>query len=189
MGSNPTLSAKTKQKAPLGEPFVFGEEGARRLRASRWDSKVWHILAPTARIAHLPSACADGARSASQRPAQPVTQPARRAVRKAHEKRHTLATYQTPVYNTASRKASDQLPGEVAEWSNVPDSKSGVRVTVPWVRIPPSPPERNKKASLGKPFCFGGEEGSACALPACAKAVGSKAWACKPRTLRIGHLL
>jgi signal peptidase I len=30
--------------------------------------------------------------------------------------------------------------GEVAEWSNVPDSKSGVRVSVPWVRIPPSPP-------------------------------------------------
>ena len=24
--------------------------------------------------------------------------------------------------------------GEVAEWSNVPDSKSGVRVSAPWVR-------------------------------------------------------
>src|ERR1700712_2348108 len=31
--------------------------------------------------------------------------------------------------------------GEVAEWSNVPDSKSGVRANVPRVRIPPSPPE------------------------------------------------
>ena len=30
--------------------------------------------------------------------------------------------------------------GEVPEWSNGPDSKSGVRVSVPWVRIPPSPP-------------------------------------------------
>ena len=30
--------------------------------------------------------------------------------------------------------------GEVAEWTNVPDSKSGVLATVPWVRIPPSPP-------------------------------------------------
>ena len=30
--------------------------------------------------------------------------------------------------------------GEVAEWSNVPDSKSGVPGTVPGVRIPPSPP-------------------------------------------------
>ena len=31
--------------------------------------------------------------------------------------------------------------GEVAEWSNVPDSKSGVGASLPWVRIPPSPPE------------------------------------------------
>ena len=30
--------------------------------------------------------------------------------------------------------------GQVAEWSNVPDSKSGVRASVPWVRIPPCPP-------------------------------------------------
>src|SRR3954463_3487720 len=30
--------------------------------------------------------------------------------------------------------------GEVAEWSIVPHSKCGVRATVPWVRIPPSPP-------------------------------------------------
>ena len=30
--------------------------------------------------------------------------------------------------------------GEVAEWSNVPDSKSGVGATLPRVRIPPSPP-------------------------------------------------
>ena len=37
--------------------------------------------------------------------------------------------------------------GEVAEWSNVPDSKSGVRVTVPWVRIPPSPPKQNRLPS------------------------------------------
>jgi len=28
----------------------------------------------------------------------------------------------------------------VAEWSNVPDSKSGVVATLPRVRIPPSPP-------------------------------------------------
>jgi hypothetical protein len=44
--------------------------------------------------------------------------------------------------------ANDRLPGEVAEWSNVPDSKSGVRVTVPWVRIPPSPPEQRKRLPL-----------------------------------------
>ena len=34
--------------------------------------------------------------------------------------------------------------GEVAEWSNVPDSKSGVRVSAPWVRIPPSPPKKDR---------------------------------------------
>ncbi len=28
----------------------------------------------------------------------------------------------------------------MAEWSNVPDSKSGVGANLPWVRIPPSPP-------------------------------------------------
>ena len=29
-------------------------------------------------------------------------------------------------------------------WSKAPDSKSGVRVTVPWVRIPPLPPHRQR---------------------------------------------
>ena len=33
--------------------------------------------------------------------------------------------------------------GRVAEWLKAPDSKSGVGVTLPWVRIPPLPP----------PFC------------------------------------
>jgi hypothetical protein len=54
-------------------------------------------------------------------------------------------------YNLASRKRPATSNGEVAEWSNVPDSKSGVRVTVPWVRIPPSPP-RNKIGPLGAFF-------------------------------------
>jgi hypothetical protein len=36
----------------------------------------------------------------------------------------------------------------VAEWSNVPDSKSGVGATLPRVRIPPSPPNQ-------KPRCAG----------------------------------
>ncbi len=36
------------------------------------------------------------------------------------------------------------VPGKVAEWSKAPDSKSGVRFSVPWVRIPPFPPnEKN----------------------------------------------
>ena len=34
--------------------------------------------------------------------------------------------------------------GEVAEWLMVPLSKSGVRATVPRVRIPPSPPVKNE---------------------------------------------
>src|SRR5690554_1085535 len=41
--------------------------------------------------------------------------------------------------------------GQVAEWSNVPDSKSGVRASVPWVRIPPCPPP-----NLQKPLNFKG---------------------------------
>ena len=36
--------------------------------------------------------------------------------------------------------ATSGTGGEVAEWSNVPDSKSGVGLRPPWVRIPPSPP-------------------------------------------------
>ena len=35
--------------------------------------------------------------------------------------------------------------GEVAEWPNVPDSKSGVGVSLPRVRIPPSPPGMRSK--------------------------------------------
>ncbi len=35
----------------------------------------------------------------------------------------------------------------MAEWSNAPDSKSGLRVTVPGVRIPISPPKRHRKVA------------------------------------------
>ena len=38
------------------------------------------------------------------------------------------------------REAGSFQIGEVSEWPIVPDSKSGVRETVPWVQIPPSPP-------------------------------------------------
>ena len=56
-------------------------------------------------------------------------------------------------YNAASlTRPRNTDSGEVAEWSNVPDSKSGVRVTVPWVRIPPSPPVVMKKAPTGSLF-------------------------------------
>ena len=42
------------------------------------------------------------------------------------------------------RREAGPLGGEVAEWSNVPDSKSGVGLRPPWVRIPPSPPPHSK---------------------------------------------
>ena len=56
--------------------------------------------------------------------------------------------------------------GEVAEWSNVPDSKSGVVATSPRVRIPPSPPEQvlltrsagllgAQSPALRGAFCYG----------------------------------
>ena len=47
--------------------------------------------------------------------------------------------------------------GEVAEWSNVPDSKSGVGLFLPWVRIPPSPPDK-KAHPQGVLFLFGSAE-------------------------------
>ena len=47
----------------------------------------------------------------------------------------------------AQSAAMITVSGEVAEWSNVPDSKSGVRVSAPWVRIPPSPPDLNPAAN------------------------------------------
>jgi hypothetical protein len=43
---------------------------------------------------------------------------------------------------TIPTRQKTQSPGEVAEWSNVPDSKSGVDANLPRVRIPPSPPEQ-----------------------------------------------
>ena len=39
--------------------------------------------------------------------------------------------------------------GEVAEWSKAPDSKPGVAVRLPRVRIPPSPPCQNRPVRVG----------------------------------------
>ena len=38
------------------------------------------------------------------------------------------------------RTDDPQKHGEVAEWSIAPVSKTGVGASLPWVRIPPSPP-------------------------------------------------
>jgi hypothetical protein len=51
--------------------------------------------------------------------------------------------------------ATSGLGGEVAEWSNVPDSKSGVGLRPPWVRIPPSPPlQRSHNAGFAGVVVF-----------------------------------
>ena len=42
--------------------------------------------------------------------------------------------------------------GRVAERFNVPDSKSGVGATLPWVQIPPRPEFRFRLNSLYKAF-------------------------------------
>src|SRR5574337_324450 len=51
-----------------------------------------------------------------------------------------IVTASSLTYDSRLACATMRPTGEVAEWSNVPDSKSGVRASVPWVRIPPSPP-------------------------------------------------
>src|SRR3954462_14940851 len=61
---------------------------------------------------------------------------------------------------TARAPRPDPLPapsgardpdGEVAEWSKAPHSKCGVRATVPWVRIPPSPPSQTVLSKAHQP--------------------------------------
>ena len=49
--------------------------------------------------------------------------------------------------------------GEVAEWSKALDWKSSNIARCSWVRIPPSPPMKNKKGPRA-PFCFSSEQGS-----------------------------
>src|ERR1700741_3564503 len=48
-------------------------------------------------------------------------------------------------------QAPESLHGEVAEWSNAPHSKCGLRATVTWVRIPPSPPHAPNPLILQNP--------------------------------------
>lgn len=62
------------------------------------------------------------------------------------------------------RRAAPPVNGEVSERPNEPDSKSGVPVRVPWVQIPPSPPNQHptRPSNTQKPasrkgkrvFCF-----------------------------------
>src|SRR3990170_6115942 len=54
----------------------------------------------------------------------------------------------SPGCSTPGGKLHDPH-GEVPEWSNGTVSKTVVRVTVPWVRIPPSPPAPKDHSDLG----------------------------------------
>ena len=51
-----------------------------------------------------------------------------------------LIAVNQPLSNPKS-KIGNPKPGEVQEWLNWQHWKCCVRETVPWVRIPPSPPE------------------------------------------------
>src|SRR3546814_7640556 len=53
-----------------------------------------------------------------------------------------------PAATWSADPQARQVHGEVAEWLNVPDSKSGVRENVPGVRIPPSPPQNKRADSM-----------------------------------------
>ncbi len=53
-------------------------------------------------------------------------------------------TLENPFRISHSLLANHSGLGEVTEWLNVPVLKTGVRASVPWVRIPPSPPYSQK---------------------------------------------
>src|SRR5690606_2331612 len=55
----------------------------------------------------------------------------------------------------SKHKGKTAHPGEVAEWSNAPDSKSGIRLGVSWVRIPPSPPDTKAPDKSVRGFFLG----------------------------------
>ena len=59
------------------------------------------------------------------------------------------------AFLTCKGSRQETLPGsahgEMAEWTKAPVSKTGVRATVPWVRIPLSPPPHPQMACKGLP--------------------------------------
>ncbi len=96
------------------------------------------------RFIHAPSAGGRGARRRHER--ELLGTPLRRRPPRRLTGAWRLCGREPGRYTRAPHHATDHgnprrdPTGEVAEWSNVPDSKSGVRASVPWVRIPPSPP-------------------------------------------------
>src|SRR5207253_600598 len=55
-------------------------------------------------------------------------------------KKHLAPSDALPRNRRLCYDGSCNHPGEVTEWFKVLASKASVRETVPWVRIPPSPP-------------------------------------------------
>ncbi len=69
----------------------------------------------------------------SPRPAEPRAQTSRKG-------ENFAALFSASVLKSGAYVRPSCSSGEVAEWSNAPDSKSGVLAREPGVRIPPSPP-------------------------------------------------
>ncbi len=67
-----------------------------------------------------------------------LAQPRRPDPRGIFPKRGLADAFPSAIHR--AQRSTDAQRGEVAEWSIAPHSKCGVRVTVPGVRIPPSPP-------------------------------------------------
>src|SRR6185312_3644871 len=82
---------------------------------------------------------------------------ARRARRPGNDRLHALCGQnRAPISfrNNPQENYSFEPRGEVAERLKAPHSKCGVRATVPWVRIPPSPPFTQNCATT-RSFFFG----------------------------------
>src|SRR3989304_6075143 len=76
--------------------------------------------------------------------------------------------------------------GGVSEWLMVPLSKSGVRASVPWVRIPPPPPSKGiapirPKARLPWPPTAGARRGAGGGGGGCHVTSRDPAQRCEPR--------
>jgi hypothetical protein len=119
-------------RQPPESPLCRPPRGRRAQRITRAGAAGRHAVPPKAESAK------PKAETKSQKPKAKSQKPKAKAKTKSQKqktknqkpkalKNSPLPHAHQDVYNTASRKASDQLPGEVAEWSNVPDSKSGVR--------------------------------------------------------------
>ena len=105
---------------------ILAGSGAQHLDPRLWVSTTTTPCTPTSGKA-VPSALSLKARAAKSWPICASVVP---ALPRSNSSANALLK---SGYNLMLRHT-----GEVAEWSNVPDSKSGVVAISPWVRIPPS---------------------------------------------------